>query len=66
MRVGQIANIIGGQHKQWQFPSNTELSSKEQGKVNKLRSGTSYEGPKMPSEDGQEEKPEKVEGEVVQ
>lgn len=51
IQVGQIANIIGRQHKQGQFPSNTELNPKEQCKVIKLRSDTSYEGPKMSSEE---------------
>ncbi|KAL8534274.1 hypothetical protein ACS0TY_010324 [Phlomoides rotata] len=50
-QMSQLANIVGSQHKQGQLPSNTELNPKEQCKVIKLRSGTTYDEPKMPGED---------------
>ncbi|KAL8555499.1 hypothetical protein ACS0TY_003345 [Phlomoides rotata] len=46
-KFGKIVNIMGAQHKQGQFPSNTELNPKEQCKVIQLRSDTTYDGLKM-------------------
>ncbi|KAL8531039.1 hypothetical protein ACS0TY_007886 [Phlomoides rotata] len=48
-QMSQLANIVGSQHKQGQFPSNTELNPKEQYHAIMVRSGASYDEPKMPT-----------------
>ncbi|XP_057792692.1 uncharacterized protein LOC131009399 [Salvia miltiorrhiza] len=51
IQVGQIAESINNQHQQGQFPSNTIVNPKEHCKAIALRSGTTYEEPKMPDEE---------------
>ncbi|KAL8535192.1 hypothetical protein ACS0TY_010990 [Phlomoides rotata] len=71
-QVSQLANIVGSQHKQGQFPSNMKLNPKEQCNAIKLRSGTTYDEPKMPVEDElehariEEEKVESTQERVVE
>ncbi|XP_057790883.1 uncharacterized protein LOC131007994 [Salvia miltiorrhiza] len=51
IQVGQIAESINNQRQQGQFPSNTIVNPKEHCKAIALRSGTTYEEPKMPDEE---------------
>ncbi|KAH6756238.1 peroxin 19-1 [Perilla frutescens var. hirtella] len=50
-QMSQLATIIGNQHQQGKFPSNTTVNPKYQCKAITLRSGTTYTGPKMPKYD---------------
>ncbi|KAL8482824.1 hypothetical protein ACS0TY_025745 [Phlomoides rotata] len=53
-QVSQLATIVGSQHKQGQLPLNTELNPNAQCHAIMVRSGTSYDEPKMPVEEGVE------------
>ncbi|XP_057811782.1 uncharacterized protein LOC131026018 [Salvia miltiorrhiza] len=50
-QLGQLANAFTNLHQQGQFPSNTTVNPKEHCKAINLRSGTTYEGPKMPEDE---------------
>ncbi|XP_057784801.1 uncharacterized protein LOC131002327 [Salvia miltiorrhiza] len=50
-QLGQLANAFTNLHQQGQFPSNTTVNPKEHCKAINLRSGTTYEGPKMPKDE---------------
>ncbi|XP_057775122.1 uncharacterized protein LOC130994104 [Salvia miltiorrhiza] len=50
-QLGQLANAFTNLHQQGQFPSNTIVNPKEHCKAINLRSGTTYEGPKMPEDE---------------
>ncbi|XP_057811294.1 uncharacterized protein LOC131025517 [Salvia miltiorrhiza] len=50
-QLGQLANAFTNLHQQGQFPSYTTVNPKERCKAINLRSGTTYEGPKMPEDE---------------
>ncbi|XP_057775056.1 uncharacterized protein LOC130994034 [Salvia miltiorrhiza] len=50
-QLGQLANAFTNPHQQGQFLSNTTVNPKEHCKAINLRSGTTYEGPKMPEDE---------------
>ncbi|KAH6758295.1 hypothetical protein C2S51_018530 [Perilla frutescens var. frutescens] len=55
-QMGQFATILGSQHQQGKFPSNTTVNPKDQCKAITLRSGTTYDGPEMPDDEESREK----------
>ncbi|XP_057770694.1 uncharacterized protein LOC130990481 [Salvia miltiorrhiza] len=50
-QLGQLANAFTNLHQQGQFSSNTTVNPKEHCKAINLRSGTTYEVPKMPEDE---------------
>ncbi|KAL8470351.1 hypothetical protein ACS0TY_032996 [Phlomoides rotata] len=59
-QMGQLAYSSQAREK-GKFPYTTEVNPKEHCKAIALRSGTKYEGPSMPQEDGEEDKVEEEE-----
>ncbi|KAL8542192.1 hypothetical protein ACS0TY_003162 [Phlomoides rotata] len=64
-QLGQLATMVGSMQNKGKFPSTTEPNPKEHCKAIKLRSGTKYQRPQLPSEDDVEEKTAEVEQEKV-
>ncbi|KAL8479913.1 hypothetical protein ACS0TY_026743 [Phlomoides rotata] len=62
-QMGQLATTVGNMQNKGKFPSTTEPNPKEHWKAIKLRSGTKYQGPPLPSEDNVEEKATEIEQE---
>ncbi|KAL8493212.1 hypothetical protein ACS0TY_024437 [Phlomoides rotata] len=62
-QLGQLATTVGNMQNKGKFPSTTEPNPKEHCKAIKLRSGTKYQGPPLPSEDNVEEKETEMEQE---
>lgn len=54
-QLTQIVQQIGAMHKPDQFPSDTIVNSKDQCSAIHLRSGTQYQGPKMPAESNKDD-----------
>ncbi|KAL8507665.1 hypothetical protein ACS0TY_018271 [Phlomoides rotata] len=54
-QVGQLASTVGEQHQKGKFISTTETNPREHCKAIKLRSGTSYDGPSKPLDEGEKE-----------
>ncbi|KAL8487787.1 hypothetical protein ACS0TY_024201 [Phlomoides rotata] len=62
-QIGQLATTVGNMQNKGKFPSTTEPNPKEHCKAIKLRSGTKYQGPQLPSEDDVEEETAEIEQE---
>ncbi|KAL8475059.1 hypothetical protein ACS0TY_031468 [Phlomoides rotata] len=60
-QMGQLASTVGEQHQRGKFPSTTETNPKEHCKAIKLRSGTKYDGPSNPLDEGEKVQEEKEE-----